>query len=206
MWLAGRIGVPNPEDISPRTWPSEAVPPNASRSVSARRKAAHAQEVGRRPNREVSEGVDFFVRLDQVLSENPLPEDAPVVDTFRSIGIVPAGCRNSPKIRRRPWLLLTRMRSTWCFDAAKNTGTPVNGWNWGVQGRARYGTDYLLRAAVNMNSVGLNSPERALYPKRYVDSKGQRLHGKHAYTLTMPAAVPVRTENGGLLVRHDVRR
>ena len=48
-----------------------------------------------------------------------------------------------------------------------------------------------------MNSVGLNSPERAMYPKRYVDSKGQRLHGKHAYTLTMPAKVPIRTDNGG---------
>ncbi|MCE3014716.1 MAG: DUF1214 domain-containing protein [Pirellula sp.] len=36
-----------------------------------------------------------------------------------------------------------------------------------------------------------------MYPKRYVDSKGQLLNGKHAYTLTMPAKVPVRTNNGG---------
>ncbi len=48
-----------------------------------------------------------------------------------------------------------------------------------------------------MNSVGLNSPERAMYPKRYADSDGKTLTGKNSYVITMPANVPVRTENGG---------
>jgi hypothetical protein len=136
------------------------------------------------------------VRLDRILSENPLPEDAPVVDTFKSLGIGSGGVQKLTDNQKAALVAAHKDAFNVVFDAAKNTGTPVNGWNWEFKA-GRYGTDYLLRAAVNMNSVGLNSPERAMYPKRYVDSKGELLHGKHAYTLRMPATVPVRTRNGG---------
>ena len=148
------------------------------------------------PTVKFPEGVDFFVRLDRVLSENPLLEDAPVADTFKSIGIGSGGVEKLTDNEKAALEAAYKDAFNVVFDAAKNTGTPVNGWNWEFKA-GRYGTDYLLRAAVNMNSVGLNSPERAMYPKRYVDSQGQPLHGKHSYTLTMPADVPVRTENGG---------
>ena len=196
MWLAGRIGVPDPANI------------DLERSLQKRFRLMTLDRYphgGRQPEPRKSEGaptvrfpegVDFFVRLDRVLSENVLPEDAPVVDTFRRLGIGSGGVGKLNDNQRAALAAAYKDAFNVVFDAAKHTGTPVNGWNWEFKA-GRYGTDYLLRAAVNMNSVGLNSPQRAMYPKRYVDSKGERLHGRHAYTLTMPARVPVRTRNGG---------
>jgi hypothetical protein len=54
----------------------------------------------------------------------------------------------------------------------------------------RYGNDYLSRASINLRAAGLNVPERALYPNRYTDSKGEQLSGKHQYRMTMPADAP----------------
>ena len=196
MWLAGRIGVPDPEDISFelslqkqfRLMPLDQYLDGGKQPTP--KKAAGA------PTVKFPEGVDFFVRLDRILVEHPLPEDAPIVDTFKSIGIGSGGVDDLTDNQKAALIAAHKDAFNVVLYAAKNTGTPVNGWNWEFEA-GRYGTDYLLRAAVNMNSVGLNSPERAMYPKRYVDSNGQRLHGKHAYTLTMPAEVPVRTDNGG---------
>ncbi|MEM8666113.1 MAG: DUF1214 domain-containing protein [Planctomycetota bacterium] len=196
MWLAGRIGVPDPEDISLeldlqkrfRLMPLDQYPDGGKQPTPEKAVGA--------PTVKFPEGVDFFVRLDRILSENPLPEDAPMVDTFKSIGIGSGGVEDLTDNQKSALVAAHKDAFNVVFDAAKNTGTPVNGWNWEFEA-GRYRTDYLLRAAVNMNSVGLNSPERAMYPKRYVDSDGQRLHGKHAYTLTMPAKVPIRGDNGG---------
>ena len=196
MWLAGRIGVPDPDDIAYeqglqkqfRLMTLDQYPDGGAQPEPVRSEGA--------PTVKFPEGVDFFRRLDRVLSENPLAEDAPVVDTFKSIGIGSGGIEALSDNQKAALEAAYKDAFNVVFDAAKYTGTAVNGWNWEFKA-GRYGTDYLLRAAVNMNSVGLNSPERAMYPKRYVDSKGEPLHGKHAYTLTMPADVPVRTENGG---------
>lgn len=196
MWLAGRIGVPNPENISLelslqqqfRLMPLDQYPHGGMQPMP--KKSAGA------PTVQFPEGVDFFVRLDRILSENPLPEDAPLVDTFKRLGIGSGGVEKLTANQKAALVAAHKDAFNVVFDAAKNTGTPVNGWNWEFKA-GRYGTDYLLRAAVNMNSVGLNSPERAMYPKRYVDSNGQRLHGKNVYTLTMPVHVPVQTDNGG---------
>lgn len=196
MWLAGRIGVPDPDNIALelslqqqfRLMTLDQYPHGGKQPVPRKSEGAPAVKF--------PEGVDFFARLDRVLSENSLPEDAPVVETFKSLGIGSGGLQKLTDNQKAALVAAYKDAFNVVFDAAKNTGTPVNGWNWEFKA-GRYGTDYLLRAAVNMNSVGLNSPERAMYPKRYVDSKGQRLHGKHGYTLTMPAKVPVRTQNGG---------
>lgn len=196
MWLAGRIGVPDPADIALeqnlqkqfRLMLLDEYPDGGKQPIPKKSEGA--------PTVKFPEGVDFFVRLDRVLSENPLPKDAPVVDTFKSLGIGSGGVQKLTDNQKAALVAAHKDAFNVVLDAAKNTGTPVNGWNWEFKA-GRYGTDYLLRAAVNMNSVGLNSPERAMYPKRYVDSQGQLLHGKHAYTLTMPARVPVRTNNGG---------
>lgn len=151
-------------------------------------------------------GLEWFARLDDVLDANPLPEDAPMVDQFAFIGVMADGVDVDGLSDIRKAALEAAFADGFGIvsDTAKFTGTPVNGWNWEYDA-GRYGNDFLLRSAVNMNSVGLNSPERAMCPKRFVDDQGAQLNGTNAYEITFPAEMPVKEDVGGFwsMTRYD---
>jgi hypothetical protein len=58
----------------------------------------------------------------------------------------------------------------------------VNGWSFNLNS-GNFGTDYLLRAAIAKNSLNENIAEEALYPKAFVDGKGNTLTGTQKYVL-----------------------
>jgi hypothetical protein len=65
-----------------------------------------------------------------------------------------------------------------------NNGRPVgNGWTSPPNG-ARWGVDYLSRAASARSNMYDNAPEETRYIYTDFDSTGQRLNGAHAYTVT----------------------
>lgn len=65
-----------------------------------------------------------------------------------------------------------------------NNGRPIgNGWTSPPNG-ARWGFDYLSRAATARSNMYDNSPEETRYIYTDFDSNGQRLNGAQAYTVT----------------------
>ncbi len=65
-------------------------------------------------------------------------------------------------------------------------GRPAgNGWNSPVN-NARWGTDYLNRAATAKSNILENKPEETKYLYRDLDSQGEQLDGRNLYTITFP--------------------
>jgi hypothetical protein len=68
--------------------------------------------------------------------------------------------------------------------AFHNNGRPIgNGWTSPPNG-ARWGTDYLSRAATAKSNMYDNAPEETRYIYTDFDKDGQRLTGDHRYTVT----------------------
>jgi hypothetical protein len=68
----------------------------------------------------------------------------------------------------------------------RNNGRPVgNGWTSPPNG-ARWGTDYLSRAATAKSNMYDNGPEETRYIYTDFDSTGHRLDGTNRYTVTFP--------------------
>lgn len=196
IWLAGRIGVKNNKDQKIarqiqkefRLMPLDQYPNGPSQPT--------PQNSSEAPKVNFPQGLEWFKRLEVVIAENPLAEDQAIVDTFKEIGI---GANSIDSISEIKALALQQAYIDGfniILDAARNSSQPVNGWNWEYNAGV-YGTDYLARSSINMNSIGLNSPERAMYPKRYVDNKGVQLNGNNSYQITLPADIPVREQDGG---------
>lgn len=196
FWMAGRLGVKNEADEAiARELQSQFryTPLSEYPNTVAQPEPKVAEGA---PTVQFPQGLDWFKRLDVVLADNPIASDAPIVDTFKYIGIGNGGIDSLSDAQKAALEQAFVDGFTIVRDMAMNTGVPVNGWNWEYDA-GRYGTDYLLRAAVNMNSIGLNSPERAMYPKRYVDSEGVLLNGQNGYTITFPADMAVYEDLGG---------
>jgi hypothetical protein len=68
----------------------------------------------------------------------------------------------------------------------RQNGVPAgNGWNSPVN-NARWGTDYLNRAATAKLNMYENVPEETKYLYTDYDSAGKQLHGKNQYVVTFP--------------------
>jgi hypothetical protein len=68
----------------------------------------------------------------------------------------------------------------------RNIGLPLPD-HWGTQRNgARFGTDYLSRAAMAKANIFVNLPEETAYFYQDLDVHGERLHGSHSYALTFP--------------------
>ncbi|PSW17648.1 phosphatidylserine decarboxylase [Photobacterium sanctipauli] len=196
IWMAGRLGVTDANDEAEALslqskfrltkldeYPNTSAQPKPKVAVGA-------------PTVQFPAGLEWYDRLDTVLAENPLASDKALVDSFEFIGVGNGGTAELSDVKKAALKAAFPDGFEIVRDAAMYTGVPVNGWNLEYDA-GRYGTDYLLRAAVNMNSIGLNSPERAMYPKRYVDSSGELLSGENHYTITFPKDMAVKEDLGG---------
>ncbi|ANQ52531.2 DUF1254 domain-containing protein [Flammeovirga sp. MY04] len=141
-------------------------------------------------------GLDWYNRFEKALNENYLESDRPITEQFEYIGFGKGGVNTLAPHKREALQAAFKDAFAMIVNAAKYSSTPVNGWNWEYKA-GKYGADYLQRSAINMNSIGLNSPERAMYPKRYHDNNGEVLNGKNAYKITLPADMPINYEIGG---------
>jgi hypothetical protein len=139
------------------------------------------------------EGLDFFKVLDSAMRTNPLPEDAPITEQFRRIGIgleKPFDAASLSEASRRGLARALQDGMAAIQSVAKDSGSRVNGWNMEFKG-GEYGHDYLLRSAIAYKQLGLNKALRALYPNRYTDADDRPLNGQHAYTIKFDGKVPV---------------
>lgn len=126
----------------------------------------------------------FFDQLPQVMKEIPaLPGEESLYATIQSV--LDAGSKDS-KIKDA----LTQAAIAAENDLIAplfhfhNNGRPIgNGWTSPPNG-ARWGVDYLSRAATAKSNMYDNAPEETRYIYTDFDSSGQRLNGSNAYTVT----------------------
>lgn len=126
----------------------------------------------------------FFDQLPQVMKDvPPLPGEEAL---YRMIQSVLDAAAKDPKIKDH----LTKVAVAAEDELIKplfdfhNNGRPIgNGWNSPPNG-ARWGTDYLSRAATARSNMYDNAPEETRYIYTDFDSKGERLSGTHRYTVT----------------------
>ncbi|GAB3287544.1 DUF1254 domain-containing protein [Parahaliea aestuarii] len=69
---------------------------------------------------------------------------------------------------------------------SRDLGSNHNGWTINYLG-SRFGTDYLLRAAVARDQIYVTVPEEAIYPITRLDANGEPLHGDQHYRISLPA-------------------
>jgi hypothetical protein len=66
-------------------------------------------------------------------------------------------------------------------ERQKTLGSSVNGWRMITENVGNYGTDYLMRACVELIGLGANLPEDAIYPLLYTDADGEPFTGTQGY-------------------------
>ncbi|MDG3086183.1 DUF1254 domain-containing protein [Vibrio hannami] len=193
VWLIHRTGVSGEKDLQDALYVHDRF---ISYSVSEINRSHGPQELkastGAIPPMAKLHGLDWFALIDRELRKNPIPEDAAIVDQFKYIGIGGAAPFNPDALsedQKKGLLRSLESAQSIVQYAGRSVGTTNNGWSMMFEG-GRYGNDYLSRASINLRAAGLNVPERALYPNRYTDSKGEQLSGEHNYKMVMPADAP----------------
>jgi hypothetical protein len=126
----------------------------------------------------------FFDELAQVMKEvPPLPGEESLYKMFQSV--LDAAAKDA---RIKETLTQTAIASEKDLISPlfhfRDNGRPVgNGWTSPPNG-ARWGFDYLSRAATAKSNMYDNAPEETRYIYTDFDSGGQRLSGAHTYTVT----------------------
>ncbi len=62
-------------------------------------------------------------------------------------------------------------------------GKLIGTWLWSTRDISRFGTDYLLRAAISLRTIYPNAPDRAVYGTANSDLDGEPLTGENAYEM-----------------------
>ncbi len=193
VWLIGRIYCTGtPEDYAAvhalqdqfklvplSSYGKSYTPANERVDLSIDMKTAVRDQVNR------LDAVAFFTLLSQLMKTNPpTAADAPEVERFERIGLVPGedfdpSKLNADFVQRIPqvgfdWIMLqikvnraVRHVNGWLFDTA--TGV--------------YGTDYLNRALVTAIGLGANRVQDAVYPFSQKDADGNAYDGANKYVI-----------------------
>jgi hypothetical protein len=126
--------------------------------------------------------VEFFTLLADLMKRNPpAPADAPALERFKTIGLIPGQGFDGKALdsrwdRRLPQLSYDRImlhamslkrENGWLFTT--NTGL--------------YGTNYLQRAFITAVGLGANRPQDAVYPMSQRASLLEAYEGGNTYTL-----------------------
>ncbi|WP_209121192.1 DUF1254 domain-containing protein [Alkalihalobacillus sp. BA299] len=137
----------------------------------------------------VDPNLEFLEMLGNVLREWVITNDdeRKLVESFQKIGLTQESGfdPNSLSQETKDEIIsgLTDGKKT-VGDKSLNLGTNVNGWTINYNG-PRFGTDYLLRAAVCKDQRHVTLPEEALYPLARVDADGNQLNGSEKYLIKM---------------------
>ena len=127
----------------------------------------------------------YFSLLAELMKTNPpSAEDAPALEKFAKIGLVPgqdfdAGKLDADFLGRIPEVAFDRIMLQFKInDAVKH----INGWAFTTK-TGLYGTDYLMRALVTAIGLGANRPQDAVYPTSLKDAKGEAYDGADRYVM-----------------------
>jgi hypothetical protein len=124
----------------------------------------------------------FFDELPKVMKQvPPLPGEEGL---YQWIGSVLQAAAKDPEIKKvltETAVASERELITPLFQWRYNGGSVGNGWISPANG-ARWGTDYVSRAAIAMSNMYLNRPDETKY--FYNDSQGKQLEGWNLYAIT----------------------
>ncbi len=200
VWLLGRTLATSAADTAAATrlLARYSVTPLAAYLAGSRTPPVVLASFPHRPPVTVPAGSAFFDELGSDLAADPPPaRDRCALRAFTRAGIGPG---------RTPSTQLTGARGK-ALAAAARAGKGVlaaivarvdlepsrvsNGWATTPADTARFGRDYLGRAAVAAIGLGANTNAKALYLRDDRDSAGRRLTGGHAYRLRFgPGRLP----------------
>jgi len=136
----------------------------------------------------------YFTLLAELMQRNPpAPKDAPALERFAAIGLVPGRPFDASKIdarweKRLPQLSYDRIMLH--FKLSDGDVKNINGWGYTTK-TGVYGTDYLQRALITAIGLGANRPQDAVYPTSLKDKLGREYSGAHKYELRFaPGQLP----------------
>jgi hypothetical protein len=198
VWLLGRIYCEGtPEDYAAvhkiqdacklqplSTWGQPYTPPAGKVDPAIDMKTAVREQVNRMT------ATEYFTLLCQLMKTNPpAPADAPAIEKFASIGIVPGQDFDASKFdpafeKRLPDLAFDRIMLH--FKFSDGDVQSVNGWGFTTK-TGLYGTNYIQRALITAIGLGANRPQDAVYPTSLKDGGGvfsRSYNGGENYVLT----------------------
>ncbi len=119
---------------------------------------------------------DYFNYLARLMKTNPpAPEDAPMVEKMKAIGLTPGQDFDPSKLGafdREVIKTVPKVAQVKIMEYFKQAATPVNGWMYLTKDIGVYGTDYIQRALVTAIGLGANRPQDAIYPTSQKDADG----------------------------------
>ncbi|MDI4663828.1 DUF1254 domain-containing protein [Xanthobacter autotrophicus] len=198
VWMLGRIYCTGtPEDYAAvhalqdqfklqplSTWGKDYTPPAGKVDPSIDMKTPVRDQVN-----DLS-AVEFFTLLAELMKKNPpAAQDAPALERFKAIGLVPGQSFDAKAIdarwsKRLPTLSYDRIMLH--FKFSDGDVKEAGGWGYTTK-TGLYGTDYLQRALVTAIGLGANRPQDAVYPTSLKAANGEAYSGANKYTLKFPA-------------------
>lgn len=181
VWLLGRIYCTGtPEDYAEvhriqdacklqplSTWGKDYTPPAGKVDPAIDMKTAVRDQVNRMT------AVEYFTLLSDLMQRNPPADaDAPALERFATIGIIPGQPFDKTKFdpafeKRVPEIGFARLMLHFKSSDVEN----VNGWGFTTK-TGVYGTNYLQRALITAIGLGANRPQDAVYPTSRKDGNG----------------------------------
>jgi len=134
------------------------------------------------------DAVEYFTLLSELMKRNPpAPADAPALERFARIGLVPGQDFDASKlkadfVKRIPEVAFDRIMLQ--FKDGKSV-KHLNGWVFDTE-TGLYGTDYLNRAFVTAIGLGANRVQDAVYPTSQKDADGSDYSGARRYVMHFP--------------------
>ena len=127
----------------------------------------------------------FFERFANLMKDNPpFPEDAPLLEKLKVLGIEPGKVFDFDKLDAGAVRALERAMSAYgLLEIGVQILETENGWVVIPDNFANYGTDYLTRAGIALIGLGGIWPIDILYPVAFMDVDDQTLDAASRYVL-----------------------
>ncbi|MGI6853043.1 DUF1254 domain-containing protein [Mesorhizobium sp. 1B3] len=193
VWLLGRIYCTGtPEDYAAvhalqdefklvplSAYGKDYTPPPGKVDPSIDMKTAVRDQVNR------LDAVEYFTLLAGLMKANPPSEaDAPALERFARIGLVPGQGFDASKLKadfrdRIPVIGFDRIMLQFKINSQVKD---INGWAFTTK-TGLYGTDYLMRALITAIGLGANRPQDAVYPTSEKDAHHRSYDGRKNYVI-----------------------
>lgn len=128
----------------------------------------------------------FYYQLGSVLQDWIIrPQEQAIVAELKHLGLTPKHGFRPERLSAGTIAAIARGHAKAKEEvqqASLRLGVECNGWTTNYRG-PRFGTDYLLRAAVAKDQIYVAVPEEAVYPIARLDADGRKLDGSHRYRI-----------------------
>jgi len=134
------------------------------------------------------DAVAYFTLLCELMKTNPpAAADAPELEKFARIGIVPGQPFDASKlkadfVRRIPQVGFDRIMLQFKINDAV---MHEKGWAFTTK-TGVYGANYLMRGLITAIGLGANRPQDAVYPTSTADAGGSKYNGGNKYVMHFP--------------------